>query len=186
MGNHRFHGASSDSKLPVSGMLGTALVAVTSLVIGTAASVHASDEVYEYDALGRLIKVLRPDGTHIEYDLDAVGNRVEKTVTDVSQNSPPVAVDDYPTADVKWQNIIVDLIWNDTDPDNDTLEIIAITQPWNGNVTIVNTTEIRIFGTYVGVGTFTYTVSDGNGGTDIGNVTFTVLSGGGHPGGGGP
>ena len=179
MGNYTFHRSKSDKRLPIVRVAKTGLVTVASLVIGTVAAVHAADEVYKYDALGRLIKVERPDGTHIEYDLDKVGNRVEKSVTQESQNSSPVAVNDSASISGVGHDTTVNAVANDTDPDNDTLAITAITQPWNGHASIVNTTQIWVLATNVGTGTFSYTVSDGNGGTDVGTITWTVRVGGG-------
>lgn len=51
------------------------LVALLLLVIQSTAL--ADDVTYDYDALGRLIKVERSDGTQTIYSLDAAGNRVE-------------------------------------------------------------------------------------------------------------
>ncbi len=175
MGNNRIYRASSDTRLPVGRVTAAVLAAVASFVIGTVAAVQAADEVYEYDALGRLIKVELPDGTKVEYDLDAVGNRVEKKV---SSNSPPVAVNDWAFIDVAGLSVVVNAVANDTDPDQDTLEIISITQPspaHAGTATLLNTTQIRITGW--DSGSLTYTVSDGNGGTDVGTVTFEVIGG---------
>ena len=178
MGNYTFHRSKSDKRVPIVRVAKTGLVTVAALVIGTVAAVHAA-EVYKYDALGRLIKVERPDGTHIEYDLDKVGNREEKAVTQASQNSPPVAVNDSASVSGVYQDVTVNAVANDTDPDNDTLEIIAVTQPWNGTALILNTTQINVIATNAGTATFSYTVSDGNGGTDVGSITFTVTSSGG-------
>ena len=43
----------------------------------SAAAQTAVDERYEYDALGRLIKVVQDDGMGVEFEYDAAGNRVE-------------------------------------------------------------------------------------------------------------
>ncbi len=179
MGNHRIRGASSDTRHPVCRVAGVVLGAAASLAIGTVASVHAADEVYKYDALGRLIRVELPDSTNIDYVLDAAGNRVQKKVSQDPPNNPPVAVNDSAYATGIWQPVTVNAVANDTDPDGDTLEITSVGSPWNGTTTLLNPTQIRVTGTSPGTATFSYTVSDGNGGTDIGSVTFTVAGGGG-------
>jgi YD repeat-containing protein len=46
----------------------------------------AGDTAYTYDALGRLVKVVRPDSVITNYTLDAAGNRIE-----VQEGTPPGA-----------------------------------------------------------------------------------------------
>lgn len=133
---------------------------------------------YEYDALGRLIKVEVSDGTDIEYDLDAVGNREQKNVSQTSPNSPPIALNDSASASALFQSVWIYPVANDFDADSDPLSVTAITQPWNGTATIMNPTTIQVIARGTGTDTFTYTVSDGNGGTDVGSITFTVNGGG--------
>lgn len=173
MGNKKNHAPGSDTGLPVCCVTGALLVAA--FVVGTVTAVHAADTVYEYDALGRLIRVELPDSTEVEYEFDEVGNRVEKIV---SSNRPPVAVNDSAFVDTAGLTVVVNAVANDTDPDHDTLEIISITQPspaHAGTATLLNTTQIQI--TAWDDGVLTYTVSDGKGGTDVGSVTFTVIGG---------
>ena len=55
----------------------------TPIVIGQQAN-DPITETYEYDALGRLHKVTRSDGTEVIYNYDAAGNRSSKVVTDSS------------------------------------------------------------------------------------------------------
>jgi len=98
---------------------------------------------------------------------------------DGTLNTPPVAVDDSAFANEDTsQNINV--IANDTDADGDGLviEVGSITNPPNGtavrldNVTALYTPDAG----FSGIDTFDYTVSDGNGGTDVGTVTVTVYN----------
>ena len=90
-------------------------------------------------------------------------------------NTPPVAVDD--TASTTDQNpVVIDAAGNDTDADNDTLNVSAFNQPANGTVTqlVDGTLQYVADAGFSGDDTFGYTVSDGNGGTDTGTVTVTV------------
>jgi len=63
-----------------------AAVALSSSALIAALSV-AGDTFYTYDALGRLVKVVRPDGIETNYALDAAGNRTQ--VTEGSPTPPP-------------------------------------------------------------------------------------------------
>jgi hypothetical protein len=89
-------------------------------------------------------------------------------------NRPPLAVDDTATA-INGFPVNINVLANDSDPDGDTLTVTAVTQGTNGSVTnngdgTVNYDPVCFQGT----DTFTYTISDGNGGTDVGLVTVTV------------
>ncbi|MFM7020300.1 MAG: Ig-like domain-containing protein [Aquirufa sp.] len=112
------------------------------------------------------------------------------TVTDVPE--PPVATDDIKSA---GKNTVItgNMVSNDSDPESNTLTIASysiagVTGPFNlgSTVTIPNVGTMRVNadGTYVftplpiysgNVPTVTYTVSDGNGGTDTGLLNITVI-----------
>ncbi|SDS30716.1 tandem-95 repeat protein [Christiangramia echinicola] len=97
------------------------------------------------------------------------------TVTVGAVNDAPIANDD--TAETN-QDIAtnVEVLLNDSDIDGDILSVDSITQPDNGSVT---TDGVEV--TYVpnesftGTDTFTYTITDGNGGVDTATVTVKVL-----------
>ena len=100
------------------------------------------------------------------------------TVT-VLVNRNPVATDDSFNVNEDSGATILTVLGNDTDADNDTLAVTAVTQPAPGSGTVVNN------GTHVtytpplnfnGTATFSYTVSDGNGGTDTAGVTVNVAA----------
>lgn len=93
-------------------------------------------------------------------------------------NLAPVAVDD--TAEVvQGQSAALPVIANDSDADSATLEVLAITQPFSG-IAAVDPGKQTITYTpnpdFVGVDTFTYTVSDDAGATATAAVTVTVLA----------
>ena len=104
------------------------------------------------------------DGTPVRCDEGSV------TVDVLAQNDSPVAADDLSATDEDTP-VAISVLTNDTDPDGDTLSVTAVTDPPNGTAvinpdgTITYTPDLN----YVGTDTFTYTISDGNGGTDTGH-----------------
>jgi hypothetical protein len=113
-------------------------------------------------------------------DDPTVGGTADPTVTPVvNPNNPPDAVDDNATvAEDSGANTINVLTNDSTAPDTgETLTITAVTQGTNGSVAIVGggtavsyTPNANFFGS----DSFTYTVNDGNGGTDTATVFVTV------------
>jgi hypothetical protein len=96
------------------------------------------------------------------------------TLTPVPPNQPPVAVNDNATT-VQGQSITILVLFNDYDPENDPITITGTTDGANGSVTdngsnVVYTPNAG----FTGTDSFTYTISDGNGGSDTANVTVTV------------
>jgi len=98
---------------------------------------------------------------------------VEVTVVNV-QDSPVANADSgNTTEDTTLANI--DVLANDSDPDNDTLTITSATAP-NGTVTINpdGTLDYTPDLHFNGTDTVTYTISDGNGGTANSTVLINV------------
>jgi outer membrane protein OmpA-like peptidoglycan-associated protein len=99
------------------------------------------------------------------------------TVTVRPVNDPPDAVNDGFTVAESSSNNLMDVLANDsTAPDTgETLTIASVTQPASGTVTFT-ASEARFTPAagFSGTTTFTYTVSDGNGGSDTAVVTVTV------------
>lgn len=99
-----------------------------------------------------------------------------------TSNNPPVAHDD--SIKVGWNvpHLITAarLLANDTDPDQDVLKIVSVGNASHGTVSFNANTNIVTFtpdANYVGAATFTYTVSDGRGGTSSANVSVNVVQG---------
>jgi hypothetical protein len=98
------------------------------------------------------------------------------TVTITPVNDNPDAVNDS-TSTSEDTAKIVNVLANDTDIDGDTPTISAIMQGANGSVvnnnngTVTYTPAANFFGS----DSFTYLVSDGNGGTDTATVSITVI-----------
>jgi hypothetical protein len=92
-----------------------------------------------------------------------------------SGGGPPVAVDDALNT-ARGTPGDVDVLANDSDPDGDTLSIPTWTQGTEGTVACSGSvcSYTPSDPSFVGVDSFTYTVSDGNGGTDDGLVVVDV------------
>jgi hypothetical protein len=90
-------------------------------------------------------------------------------------NTPPVAVDDS-AATIEATPVVIDVLANDSDYDGDTLTVDSVTQGSNGSV-VKNgdgTVTYTPNGSAPYIDTFTYTVSDGYGGTAGATVTVDV------------
>ncbi|MFW9884137.1 MAG: Ig-like domain-containing protein, partial [Candidatus Thorarchaeota archaeon] len=91
-------------------------------------------------------------------------------------NDPPVAVDDYATTDEDTP-MSISVLANDWDLDSDSISIVSVTQPLhgmtvdNGDGTVTYHPDLN----YYGADSFTYTITDSNGGTDTGTVGITVV-----------
>ncbi|MBX9246366.1 tandem-95 repeat protein [Actinotalea ferrariae] len=106
---------------------------------------------------------------------DGTDQRVA-TVTITVGNAPPV-----PTTDTvrtpAGSPVVIDVVGNDADPDGGTLTITGVTQPASGTVTIVDGRLVYTpVAGFSGTVTFTYTVSDGQGGTATTTVTIDVVA----------
>ena len=100
------------------------------------------------------------------------------TVDVTPVNDPPVANDDAASTAEEVQ-VGIDVLANDTDLEGDTLSVTSVTQPTNGTAVInpdktVTYTPATDFN---GSDSFSYTISDGNGGTDSATVSITVTGG---------
>ncbi|MBX5065318.1 DUF4082 domain-containing protein [Rhizobium lentis] len=101
-------------------------------------------------------------------------------VFDAGPNSTPVATDDTGLSLTRNDSVVISiasLIGNDTDPNGDAMTISAVGNAVNGTVTLNKQNGTIIFtpaNNYSGPASFTYTLSDGRGGTDQGNVSLTV------------
>ncbi len=94
-------------------------------------------------------------------------------------NNNPLALDDGLATDVNTP-VLFNVLANDSDPDGDTLIVTSVGTPVSGN--LVWTSDGSMFYTpktgFNGVETFSYTISDGRGGTASANVIIVVGSGG--------
>ncbi len=100
--------------------------------------------------------------------------RLDITVTPV--NDAPVAVADTATT-AEDAAVMINALANDTDLDGDTLRIASVARPENGTAVVdAATGEIRYTpnADFNGDDSFTYTITDGAGGTAMASVAVTV------------
>ena len=127
---------------------------------------------------------------------DAEGSTVSSQTTEIavdiaSVNDDPVAVDDTLTISEDAAQTLFDVLANDTDVDGDILQLetgtvrITSTVPGENSPTGPGSVEIdadtgriayKPSTDFFGTETIAYTIEDGNGGTDSGTLTVTVLS----------
>lgn len=101
------------------------------------------------------------------------------TITVTPENDPPTAVDDVATVVEDSPGVVLDLLANDSSaPDTgETLTIFSTTSPAHGQLSGGGTSvTYRPVADYFGPDTFTYRVSDGNGGFSTATVRLTVTA----------
>ncbi|WP_394692398.1 Ig-like domain-containing protein [Hyphobacterium sp.] len=168
----------------------------------SSSSVVAQELVcYDYDGTGRLERATRDDGSRLDYTNDDNDNRTQlarttgastscATPTGAGQaesggggqsNQAPTANDDTGYSVSTWGTIFIAVLGNDSDPESDPLTITGVTQPAGGSASTNGSTVTYFAPGTSGFFNFTYTISDGNGGTDTATVYVTVIGGGGPP-----
>src|SRR5690606_23991839 len=108
-------------------------------------------------------------------------------VTVLSANDDPQAEADAFTVDEDSADNVLDVLANDSDADNDTLTVLSAGNTSHSGVVNLTNGEVRYTPApdFFGEETFTYTVSDGQGGQDTATVTVTVSNINDDPQGGG-
>lgn len=158
------------------------VVSVTQGVHGTA--VILPDQTIQYtwtDTTG----VLVPD--QFTYTIRDTGGRSDTATVTIRPvlpvNQPPVANNDG--ANIPYdpsgalQSVDVDVRANDSDPDGNPITVIAVTQGAQGTVQILPNQQVRYTTGSLILGqtdSFTYTISDGQGGTATATVTITSIA----------
>jgi hypothetical protein len=113
-------------------------------------------------------------GTHTIHA--AFSGKTDTATLDVGNNSP-VANPDSKTVLENAASTAIAVLANDTDADNDTLTVTSVTNPPHGTASVDGdsggvhyTPDVN----YNGSDSFSYDISDGNGGVDTGLVSITV------------
>jgi YD repeat-containing protein len=110
----------------------------------------------------------------------ADGQGIGMIINDDVANAPPNATNDsyfyLETCCSPVPTRYINPVLNDSDPDGDTMTITSISQPQSGvSATITGATTLRlnISVTYYS-GSFSYTISDGNGGSDTATIFISI------------
>jgi Ca2+-binding RTX toxin-like protein len=121
-------------------------------------------EILYWDQGGQAVfKVELSDNNGVSYNL--------LSSTPVTYNAVHSLNEDTP-----WAVPVATLLSNDTDVEGNTLTITSVQDAVNGTVSLVGgVVTFTPTLNYSGIASYTYTVSDGNGGTDIGKVNIDVL-----------
>jgi len=107
----------------------------------------------------------------------ALSNTKTFSLTVTNVNSAPDAVNDTRSTNEDTQLVITaaSLLTNDTDIDGDTLTVTSVGSAVNGSVSLAGSNiTFTPNANFNGPASFTYTISDGNGGTDTATVNITV------------
>ena len=92
-------------------------------------------------------------------------------------NDPPVAADDNVEIQEDTPLVSINVLGNDTDLDNDKLTILGVTESSHGSTVINNDNETITYTpnkNYSGMDSFSYTISDGEGGTSTATVHIKI------------
>ncbi|MCC7261084.1 MAG: tandem-95 repeat protein [Candidatus Latescibacteria bacterium] len=125
----------------------------------------------------------QPDGLAFDlsgnlYVAEFGANRVSKVAAlSPPPNQPPVANSDAATTNEDTP-IDIAVLGNDSDPDGDALSLTAVTQGAKGTVVILANQTVRYTpnANLNGPDSFTYTISDGKGGTATARVDVTITA----------
>jgi len=135
---------------------------------GTALAQHVTE--YQYDALGRLIKVERSGSEDRDYQYDDAGNIVR-----ILGPVAPIANNDSATINGVGNSTFVSLVANDTDENGDLLYVKSIGLLSNASLSLNGAkTGVNVTANSIGSSSVTYTVEDRNGGEDTATFTLTV------------
>lgn len=97
-------------------------------------------------------------------------------VVPTGPNTPPTAVNDTTTTNLNTA-VAIAVLTNDTDSNGDFLTVTAATQPGHG-ATVVNTNGTVTYtpaNGFAGYDSFSYSISDGRGGTSTATVNVTIV-----------
>ena len=134
---------------------------------------------YQYDALGRLVRVRYDNGKEIVYTYDAAGNRLQRVVRTAGANRPPVANPDTVTLFENQSSVTFNPRLNDTDPDGNAINLYSA---GSGSLGTASLSGAGSSITYTSTNrrgsgdSFVYVIRDTAGAEAYGNVTVTFAN----------
>ncbi len=104
----------------------------------------------------------------------AEGSATVRITVAMQPNQNPIANDDAATT--TGAPVVINVLANDSDPDGDPLSLVNVTTPVNGGSLVVGGNVVTYTPPtgFVGTDRFSYTISDGRGGTATAIVRITV------------
>ena len=109
------------------------------------------------------------------FAIDTFGGLGSHSVSTGGPNASPIAASDSAAVEEDGGTSTIDVLANDRDPDGDALTIVGATDAANGSVAVTGSgLSYAPDVDFNGADSFTYTVSDGNGGADTATVSVTV------------
>ncbi|MGN6519844.1 MAG: Ig-like domain-containing protein [Dokdonella sp.] len=149
------------------------------VLAGVGAPAHGSASIVGSDVVYRPVPGFSGVDTFTYTVDDGRGGSATATITVVVAAQPnrlPIARDDAATA-ISAQPVLVDALANDSDADGDVLSLASVGAPQHGSATIIGTQlQYASVAGYVGADVFTYTISDGRGGSSTARVTLNVVA----------
>jgi hypothetical protein len=106
---------------------------------------------------------------------DGNGHTDNATVSVNVLNNDPIAVNDSATTPANTP-VTINVLGNDSDPENQALSISGSSNGANGTVVCAATCTYTPNVNFVGIDSFSYTISDGFGGSATGTVSVTVTA----------
>ncbi|NEP27190.1 Ig-like domain-containing protein, partial [Moorena sp. SIO3I6] len=137
---------------------------------------HDGDNKYNFK-----VQVTDLDGAFTDKDLSVMVNPLP------TPNSPPDAVNDSDSTFVNTP-VTINALANDSDPDGDAISVISLNgqsistgetiNTNNGSVTLLDNGQLEFTPDtdFTGNESFTYEISDGNGGTDTADISVDVTA----------
>lgn len=133
---------------------------------------------YTYDAHGRVQSVSYADGTVVTFCFDPANNRTRRVVSIASANCTPTNQAPSAADDIGFgfenQAVIVQVLLNDSDPDQDALTITSVSSATPSGTPSHNGSTVSFNAPAAGSYSFTYTITDGAL-TSSATVLFTAL-----------
>lgn len=104
------------------------------------------------------------------------GSATVRITVAMQPNRDPIANND--TATTIGAPVAINVLSNDSDPDGDPLSIVGVTVPVSGGAVVVSGDAVTYTpaGGFIGIDRFSYTISDGRGGTATAVVTVNVVA----------